>query len=202
MTVRPYCYFEMLPNEILLMIFQYLSIYHLHRAFARLNQRLNGVLHSVQHLALTSLFADDEELRSIVKKDFSHLKRIALGFSAISDRTLAANICQRLFTATFPHLTYCSLWPPMLSEGHSTAQNFALKFVHLREGNFRDLNVVLQACPNLFHLNVNGIHRSDVRQHCPFRSSFHATPSQRSDRFVTWPYDSSTFRLHETIRTG
>jgi hypothetical protein len=47
-----YIKLESLPNEIFIEIFDYLSLYHLYKSFKGLNQRINGILQSLNNRAI------------------------------------------------------------------------------------------------------------------------------------------------------
>ena len=104
--------------------------------------------------SLTSLFPHDEQLTCIRPVDLPHLKRLTLGFMAVSKERIILDLCDRLFSNAFPNLLSCSLWPPAFRTDHSTTRNSSITHVQLKEANFDDLCAVLDSCPQLKHLRV------------------------------------------------
>jgi len=63
-------------------------------------------------------------------------------------------LCRRIVSNIFPKLRYCSLWPPAFEMDCITIKTPLLTHMELKEGNFDDLCVVLQSCPNLKYLKM------------------------------------------------
>ncbi len=63
-------------------------------------------------------------------------------------------LCRRIISNKFPKLRYCSLWPPAFEIDCSIIQTPLLTHMELKEGNFDDLCVALNSCPNLKYLQV------------------------------------------------
>jgi hypothetical protein len=104
--------------------------------------------------SLTSMFPRDRQLRRVRAKDLPNLTHLTLGFMGIWDDDITIRLCRRIFSNNFPKLRYCSLWPPALDIDCLTITTPSLTHVQLQEGNFDDLCVVLNSCPNLNYLQV------------------------------------------------
>jgi hypothetical protein len=104
--------------------------------------------------SLTSLFPCDRQLCCIKSKDLPNLTHLTLGFTLIWDCDIMVRLCRRIISNKFPKLRYCSLWPPAFDIDCSRIQTPLLTQIELKEGNFDDLCVVLNSCPNLKYLQV------------------------------------------------
>jgi hypothetical protein len=104
--------------------------------------------------SLRSMFPHDRQLRCIKSKDLPNLTRLTLGFTRVWDCEIMERLCQRIVSNKFPKLRYCSLWPPAFDIDLSIIKTPLLTHVELKEGNFDDLCVVLNSCPNLTYLKV------------------------------------------------
>lgn len=63
-------------------------------------------------------------------------------------------LCQRIVSNKFPKLRYCFLWLPAFDIDFSIIKTSLLTYVELKEENFDDPCVLLNACPNLKYLQV------------------------------------------------
>lgn len=187
---------EQFPDEIFLEIFKYIPLHNLYHSFYKLNQRINGILHSVTDLSLTlhepediedeavtffssnihhlvvrhpnivrfnqfpslrsltSLFVHSRQICCIKSKHLPNLTRLTLGFTLVWDCDLMFTLCRQIISNKFPKLSYCSLWPPIFDSNSSIIPTPSLTHIKLKEGNFDDLCIVLNSCPNLKYLEV------------------------------------------------
>ncbi|CAF0886740.1 unnamed protein product [Rotaria sordida] len=104
--------------------------------------------------SLISLFPCDRQLRHIKTKDLPNLTHLTLGFTVIWDCEISVRLCRRIISNKFPKLRYCSLWPPAFDINMSVIKTPLLTHIELKEGNFDDLCVVLNSCPNLKYLQM------------------------------------------------
>jgi hypothetical protein len=104
--------------------------------------------------SLTSLCPCDRQLSCIKPKDLPNLTHLTLRFTLIWDCEIMIRLCRRIVSNKFPKLRYCSLWPPAFDIDCLIIKTPLLTHVELKEGNFDDLYVILNSCPNLKYLQV------------------------------------------------
>jgi hypothetical protein len=104
--------------------------------------------------SLTSLFPCDRQLCGIKAKNLPNLTHLTLGFTLIWDCDIMVRLCRQIVSNKFPKLRYCSLWPPAFDGDCLSIKTPLLTHMELKEGNFDDLYVVLDSCPNLTYLKV------------------------------------------------
>ncbi|CAF3608033.1 unnamed protein product [Adineta steineri] len=172
---------EQFPDEIFMEIFQYISVHDLYRGLYKLNQRINHILHSITNLSLTLSKAEDINDDAVVFfasriyhlvvrhqnpvefNRFPSLRSLTSKFP--QDRQLCGNcdivdrLCRRIISNK---LRYCSSWPPTFDLNWPIIATPLLTHVKLRDGDFDDLCILLNSCPNLKHLQYLLVKRRNV----------------------------------------
>ncbi|CAF2136623.1 unnamed protein product [Rotaria magnacalcarata] len=132
---------ELLANELLLDIFEFLNVHNLFRAFHGLNTRIDQLL----LIQLQKYYLD---FRSIAKHDFEFFSQQHL--TSINDRIISLHISDDIETPNLPEL--------LLSHGYRISQFIHLKSLSIDSiSSFDLLNQIILQCHELSyltHLNI------------------------------------------------
>ncbi|CAF4860482.1 unnamed protein product, partial [Rotaria magnacalcarata] len=132
---------ELLANELLLDIFEFLNVHNLFRAFHGLNTRIDQLL----LIQLQKYYLD---FRSIAKHDFEFFSQQHL--TSINDRIISLHISEDIETPNLPEL--------LLSHGYRISQLIHLKSLSIDSiSSFDLLNQIILQCHELSyltHLNI------------------------------------------------
>ncbi|CAF0745293.1 unnamed protein product [Adineta steineri] len=104
--------------------------------------------------SLTSKFPQDRQLCGVKPKHLPNLTHLTLGFTLIWNCDIVDRLCRRIISNKFRKLRYCSLWPPTFDLNWPIITTPLLTHVKLRDGDFDDLCILLNSCPNLKHLQM------------------------------------------------
>lgn len=183
---------ELLPNEILLYIFQYFDARDLFQAFYNLNLRFNALLKSLNYLSLTLLKYDSNDknkysicapyiytlkmdygiiidlnsftnihrlilisptsnqLQQILYHSLPYLEHLTIGYEHFLFSSYISDICEKIFSNTFPHLKSCYLFEPRILEIlPNLSQSSQILILKLDNIDIIIYKTILSLCPNL-----------------------------------------------------
>ncbi|CAF1203844.1 unnamed protein product [Rotaria sordida] len=200
--------FELLPNEILIELFQYFNAQDLFQAFINLNIRFNRLIQSFHNLKLVfylkqsnknlitnnhifSLYVYTLIVDSNVDinlNQFSNIHR--LKFEWFSTKQL-----QQLSTNIFPYLEELNLiYIETLSTNHKSLFLPSLRILKVRFINLSIYQTILSSCPNLYYFQLSIFTSEEYLFNIQTHNKLKKLIIRISD--VIWPWNDHLFNCY------
>ncbi|CAF1179912.1 unnamed protein product [Rotaria sordida] len=177
--------FELLPNEILIELFQYFNAQDLFQAFINLNIRFNRLIQSFHNLKL--VFYLKQSNKNLITNN--HIFSLYV-YTLIVDSNVDINLNQ--FSNIHQELNL--IYIETLSTNHKSLSLPSLRILKVRFINLSIYQTILSSCPNLYYFQLSIFTSEEYLLNIQTHNKLKKLIIRISD--VIWPWNDHLFNCY------